>query len=173
MGKTWCIADTHFGHEKIIAYESRPCSSVAEMDSMLIRNWNATVGDDDKVFFLGDFAFASAGRIQEILRVLRGYKVMVLGNHDRDRSVSWWLEAGFAEVSAYPIVVDEFFILSHEPMYISTNMPYANIFGHVHSNPMYATVTPQSFCVCAERINFTPIDFEEVKERIRQAGGQG
>jgi calcineurin-like phosphoesterase family protein len=42
-------------------------------------------------------------------------------------------------------------------------MPYANIFGHVHGNPAYKDYSSQSFCVSVERINYTPILFEDIR----------
>jgi calcineurin-like phosphoesterase family protein len=115
---------------------------------------------------LGDFAFSGSERVTEILSKLNGYKILVLGNHDRGRSVSWWTSSGFDEVSAYPIILDEFYILSHEPMYINENMPYANFFGHVHANPIYADYSRQSFCVSVERINYAPIEFNDIKRKM-------
>ena len=166
MYNRWIIADPHFGHRNIIDYEKRPFRSVAEMDEAMIRNWNNVVSKNDKVFLLGDFAFANSEKTKWYIGRLNGLKMLVLGNHDRDRSVSWWLEAGFDEVCAYPIIVDEWYIFSHEPLYINQNMPYANIFGHVHSNPAYADCSSRSFCVSVERIGYAPIDFEEVKKKI-------
>jgi calcineurin-like phosphoesterase family protein len=167
MPKIWLIADTHFGHENIIKYEKRPFASAQAMDSALIKNWNACVSQEDKVFVLGDFSLLPAEATVHTVGSLQGYKILVLGNHDRQHSVAWWQKAGFHEVSAYPIIVDEFFILSHEPVYINENMPYANIFGHVHGNPMYTPCSPQSFCVSVERIGYAPIEFTDVKSRMR------
>lgn len=50
-------------------------------------------------------------------------------------------------------------MLSHEPLYINRNMPYANIYGHVHGNMTYQSITSQSACVSVERIKYTPIEF--------------
>ena len=169
--KTWLIADTHFGHRNIIAYENRPFQTEAEMDDSLLENWNAVVSKDDKVFIVGDFAAATyeVGQVKELLAKLYGYKILVMGNHDRHHSVSTWLSVGFNEVTPYPIVVDDFYIMSHEPLYVNNNMPYANIYGHVHGNPSYKDCSSQSFCVSAERIGYTPIDFAKVKLRIKEA----
>lgn len=169
MQKTWFIADPHFGHANIIKYEKRPFASTEEMDATLTGNWNACVHKMDRIFVLGDFAFLPSAKTIKTVQSLKGYKILVLGNHDRHRSVNWWQKAGFEEVSAYPIIVDDFFMLSHEPMYLNANMPYANIFGHVHGNPMYTDCSAQSFCVSVERIGYAPIEFETIKRRIQEA----
>ena len=37
------IADMHFDHESILAYDNRPFNSVAEMNETMIANWNRVV----------------------------------------------------------------------------------------------------------------------------------
>lgn len=76
-------SDTHFGHRNIIKYANRPFKDVEHMDEILIRNWNDTVGPDDTVFHLGDVALGSWERWHNILTRLSGYKILVVGNHDR------------------------------------------------------------------------------------------
>jgi calcineurin-like phosphoesterase family protein len=140
---------------------------VEEMDGALVENWNNTVKKREKVFVLGDFGLASKERIKEVISQLNGYKILILGNHDKCYSYSWWKVSGFDEVVQYPIIYKEWFILSHEPVYINSNMPYANIYGHVHANPAYADYSPQSFCVSAERIGYTPIEFGRIIEKMK------
>lgn len=166
MSKAFFIADTHFGHKNIIEYENRPFQSVEEMDINIIENWNKTVKKLEKVYFLGDFSFSNKKRITELISMLNGYKIIILGNHDKCYSYSWWITSGFDEVIQYPVIYKEWFILSHEPVYINTNMPYANIYGHVHSNPSYADYSGQSFCVSVERINYTPIEFNVIVKKM-------
>ncbi|WP_026612830.1 metallophosphoesterase [Ensifer aridi] len=85
--KKFYVADSHFGHERIIEMCARPFSSVDEMDETLIANWNAVVGDDDIVYHLGDFAMnlADEDRVRAIFNWLRGRKFLILGNHDYKR----------------------------------------------------------------------------------------
>jgi calcineurin-like phosphoesterase family protein len=170
MPKQFFIADTHFGHENIIEYENRPFRSITEMDDTLIKNWNKTVGKKDTIFILGDFAFATKERIKELVHLLHGSKIIILGNHDKTFTYSWWKTAGFYMVCKYPIIIDQWFILSHEPLYTNTNMPYINIFGHVHSNPQYLNYSKQHFCVSCERIVYTPIEMNEMQSKIKDIG---
>lgn len=86
-------SDPHFGHERICELAHRPFKSVAEMDSTLIKNYNALIGPDDMCLWLGDVFFCDKGRAQSIMRRLHGYKVLIRGGHDR--SANWMASAGF------------------------------------------------------------------------------
>lgn len=167
MPRVFFIADTHFDDEGIIAYEGRPFDSVDEMNEELVRRWNDVVGDDDLVYHLGDVGLA--GRecepLSRIVSRLSGRIVLVRGNHDGEDDDTY-REMGFAEVNNHPIIIDGFWILSHEPMYVSTRSPYVNVFGHIHGNPMYRTVSSHSYCVSAERTGYAPIPFDEIKRAI-------
>lgn len=165
--RVFFIADLHFGDEGIIRYENRPFASVEEMDGQLTARWNQTVSKEDTVFVLGDFSCYGEEKDRELLSALAGRKILVMGNHDRHRSSEDWRGLGFAECMEWPIVYRDFYILSHEPVYLNRNMPYANLYGHVHNNPSYRTVSGQSFCVSAERIGFMPVSFEEIWERMK------
>ena len=81
MSKTFFIADTHFGDADIIRYEGRPFSSVEEMNTELIKNWNSVVSNDDTVFVVGDFI--STLSCFNILLELKGKIKLIVGNHDK------------------------------------------------------------------------------------------
>lgn len=169
MGRVFLIADTHFGGEAIIRYENRPFETVEEMGRCLIKKWNSVVSEEDIVYVLGDFSTnQDAEADRRVLSQLKGEKILVMGNHDRHRTTQEWRDLGFAEVSPWPIVYQDFFLFSHEPMYINTNMPYANFYGHVHGNVTYQTLTKQSACVSVERIEYTPIEFDELVKMVKE-----
>lgn len=94
----YLIADTHFGHKRIIEYCHRPFSSVEEMDQSLIHNWNVTVKNNETIIHLGDFAIASGEKIKTIMNQLNGVKKLIRGNHDYSNSVTKWRNFGFEEV---------------------------------------------------------------------------
>lgn len=165
-GKTYFIADTHFGDAAMIRYENRPFKDIAEQERILIENWNEIVENEDTVFVLGDFGHsASKEETTRLCQALNGKKILILGNHDI-QTPEWYRSCGFSEASAWPIIYENFWILSHEPLYINENMPYANIFGHVHANPMYKDFCRQSFCVSVERIAYRPIAFEDIRKKV-------
>lgn len=80
------ISDLHFGHKNIIKYCSRPWDSVEAMDEGLIENWNSTVGVEDEVIVIGDFALGPAA-VEAYSQRLNGRKTLVSGNHDPRREV--------------------------------------------------------------------------------------
>ena len=167
MAKDFFIADTHFGGENIRRYENRPFETAKEMDEKLIANWNQAVMKEDTVYVLGDFSdYMEDERDKGILTRLNGEKILVMGNHDKHRTPQQWRDLGFAECVPWQIVYKDFYMLSHEPMYINTNMPYANFYGHVHGNPSYKDACKQSVCVSVERIAYTPIEFEQLRKKL-------
>ena len=165
--KIFLIGDTHFMHRNIIKYCNRPFKDVEAMTEGLVKNWNGIVGKNDIVYVVGDFALCGKQKIIEIGQRLNGRKRLVLGNHDQ-ASIATYREAGFEFVYNHSIVLDDFYIISHIPMVgISVNAPFANIFAHVHDDPTYKDCSCRSFCVSAERINYTPILFEDIKALIK------
>lgn len=163
MANVFMTSDHHFGHKHIIDFESRPFADSEEMTRIMMEKWNAVVGKGDRVFHLGDFSFLNRVKTKEIVAGLNGYKVLILGNHDRGRSRSWWLDTGFDEVSEYPIVYGGFFFLSHEPMYMNKHMPYVNIHGHIHGQKYEGT---QYVNVSVEHWDYTPVPFETIKAMV-------
>lgn len=158
------IADTHFGEDAIRRYENRPWPTAEAMDAGMLLRWNDWVHPNDEVYVLGDFG--DPALVQSILAQLNGTKYLVKGNHDT-QSNEFYRKAGFAEVYDHPIILDNFWILSHEPLYTNTNMPYANIFGHVHAAPYVKDYSPQHCCVSVERIEYRPVPFDTVKSLVR------
>lgn len=159
------IADTHFSEENIMKYENRPYESAENMNKTLVSNWNAVIGDEDVVYVLGDFG--ADGLESGILSQLKGTKYLVKGNHDT-RSNEYYRKAGFQEVYDCPIILEDFWILSHEPLYVNENMPYANLFGHVHNSPLFKDYSKQHYCVSVERISYTPIAFGDIKRKMQE-----
>lgn len=104
---TWFIADLHLGHRNIIDYCNRPFRDVDAMNSALVENWNETIGAEDTVWVLGDFALGKMDETLPLVGALHGRKILVAGNHDRcwaghgHRADGWtdrYLEAGFDKI---------------------------------------------------------------------------
>ncbi|MDO5402439.1 MAG: phosphoesterase [Eubacteriales bacterium] len=153
------IADLHFSDQRIIDYEKRPFDDAGAMNETVIRNWNEVVTESDEVYVAGDVGDES------LISQLKGIKFLIKGNHDT-KSNEAYRRCGFKEVYDYPIIIEGFWIVSHEPLYVSENMPYANIFGHVHNSPIYKDYSSHHYCVSVERIRYTPVAFDTIKSAV-------
>ena len=168
ISRIYIIADTHFGDDDIRLYEERPFPDTESMDREMIRRWNEVVSEQDRVYHLGDFCSQGEERCRELLSRLNGHKYLIVGNHDLYLTPQKWRELGFEECYDLPVILEQFFILSHEPLYVCRSMPYANLFGHVHNMPTYRSVSSRSACVSVERIDYTPVLLETLRDRMRE-----
>lgn len=157
------ISDLHIGDQNILTYEHRPFSSLDEMRKTIVNNWNTRVEDTDPVYLLGDIGDIS------VLEELKGNIIIVCGNHDNDKKIK--KEFPYIEVNTHPIMVDSMW-LSHEPIgYMPPEIPYINIHGHLHRFD-YGLVGRKwadgnrYFNVSVEKINYTPISFDEIRKAI-------
>lgn len=166
MAKIFLISDTHFGHSNILTFKRadgsplREFSSVQEMDETMIDNWNRVVSNSDKVYHLGDLTFSNRN-LQEIMPRLNGTKVLIKGNHD-NLKLSQYMQF-FKDVRAYHVL--DKMLLSHIPVHIDSMKRWGvNLHGHLHSN----VISDKRYInLSVEQINYTPIDFEEIRERVK------
>lgn len=161
--RIWIISDTHFNHKNIIEYCNRPFKDVEEMNKEMIKRWNNTVKKEDIVWHLGDFAMGDKEQVASIVNQLNGRIFLVMGNHD-NHTIKWYYECGFERVYDRPVIINDYFILSHHPRTVGANL-YGYLYGHVHNDEIYKDYTSNSFCVCAERINYTPILLDEAMKK--------
>ena len=170
------IADPHFNHKRIIETCNRPFKDVVAMNTSLINNWNSVVNRDDTVFVLGDvYNFVETKdsktidedtyNFYSIISSLKGHKYLIKGNHDTRNDSVYLICNCFEKVYDHPILYNNFFLLSHEPLLLSNTTPYFNLYGHVHTDDKYQD-TLTSKCVCVERTNYTPISLEKIMEEI-------
>lgn len=136
-------ADLHLGHRNIIDYSHRPFRDVDEMNAALVDGWNDTVGADDEVIVLGDFAM---GRIDDTLplaSLLHGRKVLLAGNHDRcwfghkkgvESGTARYLDAGFSEIWQDKVTIEIEGI-----SFIACHFPYR---GDSHDHDRYVAHRP-------------------------------
>lgn len=163
MKKSYFISDTHFGQESILTFRDkkgcliRPFSNIEEMDELMVENWNKTVKPHDKIYHLGDIA--QRRKDLSILNRLNGKKVLIKGNHDLFQLKDY--TPYFKDIRAYKVLPDHGIIFSHIPINYNSLIGKINknVHGHLHQNILE---DKRYLNVCVERINYKPIEFDEI-----------
>lgn len=162
--KIWIISDTHFGHENIIKYASRPFKNALEMDQALIANWNRLVGPDDLVYHLGDFAFGPVDQQKALVKQLNGKILLIRGNHDR--KCNGLIKLGFAGVLDEGILKYHHWTvhLTHHKRPTVENV--INLHGHTHLKERFSK---GSVNMSVEAWDYTPVLLDEVLGQYSRA----
>ncbi|MCX5657807.1 MAG: metallophosphoesterase family protein [Candidatus Omnitrophica bacterium] len=135
------------------------------MDEALINNWNNVVQRDDIIYHLGDFCFKN--NFNDYFKRLEGKIILIKGNHD---SVAWKHRHEFYAYSDFgrEIEIDgQEITLTHFAMrtWNKSHFGAFNLYGHSHST-LPDDPNSLSMDVGVDGNNFTPISFEQVKERM-------
>lgn len=183
--KIWFTSDTHFGHQNILRFCERPFVSVEEMDNTIIERWNLKVGKDDIVFHLGDFAFATNKRWQELISLLNGKIYLILGNHDITRWPGTYTMQLFDRVenqmmlkidNKYKVYLNHFPFLCYDGTYRNPEDCTIQLHGHVHEraggigkdDQRLQYRFPYQYDVGVDNNNFYPVSWEEILKIIHK-----
>jgi calcineurin-like phosphoesterase family protein len=136
------------------------------MNETIISNWNKVVKKDDLVYHLGDFMFGKTdAEFNNVFRRLNGLIVLIRGNHD---GLAWKNRSKFyASYNSYHEIKinGQDITLCHYAMRVfnkSHRGAYC-LYGHSHGS-LPDDPHSLSFDCGVDCHNFTPINFEEVKE---------
>ncbi len=139
------IADMHFCHKNILAYDSRPWDDIESMEKGMIDLWNKRVTDEDDVYILGDFCWGGTGKWRSILSSLNGRKHLITGNHDLKKYPEDILALLAEKPTPYMEIVDGDYRvdMSHYPMISYNHDVYEHtvmLYGHVHTTLEFKAV---------------------------------
>src|SRR5438094_35253 len=102
------------------------------MDEIMVERWNATVGLNDEVWHLGDFAHrCGPNRLLDIFASLNGRAIhLVRGNHDRKVTLAlpWTSVQHYAEIRCE----DSLLILFHYALRVWNKSQQGSISLHGH-----------------------------------------
>lgn len=178
----WFTSDHHFGHQNIIRYCQRPFKTLDEMNFELTRRWNERVKDNDLVFQVGDFCFkggAEGGKFpaQTYSDNLKGNKIFVKGNHDKNNSNKTNIESITITMGGSKI------LLIHRPFDVFKLKDHINYFdfvfcGHVHNNWEIKLPGEYKYNSISNSIpfinlsvdvwDFMPVSFDEIYKRYQK-----
>lgn len=162
------ISDLHLCYEDSIKKYNRPFSNLKEMHNCFIANWNKTVTDKDTVFILGDVGLPvdkyETNKIIQIIKNLKGRKVLIQGNHDYKLLREIKFRELFEEITIYKEIYDcgKKVILMHYPLedWKFKEKGSYHLHGHTHTNNI--SHIDRRLNVCCEKINYVPRRIEEL-----------
>ena len=138
--RTFFTSDLHFGHIGMLVFGHRPYATVEDMNKALIDNINATVGERDELYILGDLCMTY--KPWELARDMDGIRCrnlfLVRGNHDLPTDKIAHL---FRQVYEYKTITRKVdgkkvhLTLSHYPMLEWENQSRGAymLHGHIHT----------------------------------------
>lgn len=165
MSSVYFISDLHLGHRSICKYRTE-FSSTDEHDTFIKQRILDTLGKRDKLWLLGDIAFTEEAGDWVVELSKKHHIEIVLGNHCSDNSVrqanlAKYIQAG---IKIHSLVSYRNCWLTHCPIHPDEiRSRELVIYGHTHSHNVD---DPRYFNVSCENIDYTPIKFSEIKERV-------
>ena len=167
ISKIYLITDAHFSHKNIKEFCNRPDN----YEQLIINNWRATVQPEDIIVDLGDTGFCSQQELKNIIENLPGTKILIRGNHDKNHSNNWFINAGYSLVCE-KIQISRV-ILSHVPAILNEKeieLGIINIHGHFHNvkrrrwEELYKKrLTDNHYLLALEYTDYKPILLEKAK----------
>jgi calcineurin-like phosphoesterase family protein len=173
-------SDPHLGHANCIRYCNRPFADAHEMNKGIIERWNSVVGDDDEIFLLGDVSFSGVEATISMLKMLRGTKYLVFGNHDRRFRHNERFLSCFAWAKDYhELYVEDsdardgkqLIVLFHYPIsgWNTSRHGSWHLHGHRHGglDARNATRGLKRYDVGVDSNEYAPISYLQLKEVMR------
>jgi calcineurin-like phosphoesterase family protein len=149
------VADTHFGHDNIIAFSARPDNH----DELMLQRWTEFIKPDDVVLHLGDLCWCwndkQAWFAETVAPHLTGVKYMLMGNHDLE-TAEFYARCGFRIVEPFVIDMDGWRLaFTHNPDEDWPRYPATiNVHGHIHTQLM---PNLRHMNLCVEWTDYAPV----------------
>jgi calcineurin-like phosphoesterase family protein len=142
------------------------------MNEAMIERWNQTVGPDDDVWHLGDFAIRQRPpAVEELLARLIGRKHLIAGNNDPGATTEasgWESVQPYAEITVEGVSL----VLCHYPFRSWRGMGkgWVNLHGHSHGR---LKPQPRQFDVGVDVWEFRPVTLRTILGGASSAARSG
>lgn len=129
-GTVWVYSDPHFNDPEMVHLRKNYIG-----DEEQVKRINSKVGKNDTIIFLGDIGDVS------FIKRIRGYKVLIMGNHD-EGSASRYLKEKYSDAKTLGEFPEG---TSEEDIYrkgykLVDPTPFGNIYGRVWDNKLFDEV---------------------------------
>lgn len=173
---------THFSHTNILRGLSRwsDKSGCRDFDDVwyhnktLLDNINSVVGENDILYFLGDFSFNGHINIEKYRNLINCRNIdFIIGNHDNNLVKHKEYHHLFTSIiQRKTIIIEDYTILlNHRPINgwnigREKDSKYIHLYGHSHNSFQNEGLSMDVGVDCHPK--FRPFSFEEVKEFIKK-----
>lgn len=173
----YLISDLHLGDKHYLEkLNERQGISLTPRQhcELLINNCNNVLRKGkDSLYILGDVTIGYVNKeMMRFFRRVKCSKFLVAGNHDNDCVIKILRKYGFIQ-AMYGCFELEGYILTHIPVItteingIDRRYYKGNIHGHIHDKEKQDMLDSTLYYnVCANMNDFTPVDFEYIKEQL-------
>jgi calcineurin-like phosphoesterase family protein len=194
LEKIFITSDLHLFHQNIIDYVKRPFefspAGCSQMNEFILQKFDE-LPEDCLIWNLGDVLLnrkISNDKASFVIWRMKQNRRMnlILGNHDiqnekekKQTFIEHYTNLGFDKVFNAPIIFNDKYILSHEPVFIEKGSGYINLHGHTHDrfvqedfflseyNKKYPKkkVAPENYInVCMDANNFQILKLKDLIE---------
>ena len=145
----YITSDIHLSHVRIMKYCDRPFKDIEEMNEYILKQFDE-LPKNSLIINNGDLFLNSRMEYEKlkwyVQRMKKNNKKLwiILGNHDKS---SWqfckncpfkdpydmYIDLGFDRVFPFPILLEDKYLLSHEPIYLKPGSNLINVYAHTHN----------------------------------------
>jgi calcineurin-like phosphoesterase family protein len=159
-------SDLHLDHFNVIKLCKRPYSSLDEMQSSLVTNWNTKVTNNDSVYLLGDICFKYV--TLSILDKLNGKEMFLIkGNHDHKR-INEYSRFIWSKDLFNLKIEDKYYILCHYPLEVWNRSHYGSIHLHGHCHGTLKNIKSNRLDVGIDTNNYFPYSIDQIHAELSQ-----
>lgn len=167
---TLFISDLHLGHRNICNFREK-FSSVEEHDNFIKEQILSSISKRSKIYILGDIAFTDGAGDWVVELSTKCNLELVLGNHcsDTKERMNNLYKYARAGIKFHGLTTYKQAWLSHCPIHEQElRKKIINIHGHTHNHNITddGVEDDRYFNVSCENIDYKPIRYDEILERI-------
>lgn len=164
MADVWFTSDFHIGHFNIIRYCNRPFADTREMNAAILERVNASVKQDDVLYFLGDFCMGGPKAVAFYRDQIACKTIHFIdGNHDRTARKVQHVFTSWSSLSEIK-VGKQGIVLCHYAMKVWPHHSRGTwqLYGHSHGN-LPDDPLSLSMDVGVDSHDFKPWHFDEIQ----------
>ncbi len=166
--KKFYTSDLHFQHHNLYLSGKRKFSCAEECEELIVNNFNSRIGKQDSLYILGDLTLsANYDDLCEYLNRINGNKIVILGNHDRQKTLqklkddkvisNWHPWKGVADHGIKCFLTHFVPLEAH-----SGPEPRLYLHGHVHGTLKNITKCPLLYDVGVDANDFKPVSLDDL-----------